>query len=181
MHYLRCDTSCAGERENRWRRTGSDAIRFAKTFARAAGQLVSGLTVNSFCIEGLGVVFSTGPLSTSQVNICVARVLSAGVWAANITALCRLTLFSYVSQNTSGLSPGVIPVCSMPGVSMAGLAMRSGCVVLILDLIQRSEAEGATDDVNATDSVLATINQLMRTIPISQSLPNGASMCIQVR
>ena len=64
----------------------------------------------------------------------------------------------------------------MPGTPMSGLAMRSGCVMLTLDLVQSAEE----NNVLLSTGVIDVITRLMRNNLVGRLLEDGASLCIQV-
>ncbi len=81
------------------------------------------------------------------------------------------------------LAPHACPVfapvpCSVPGLYVAGMSMRRGCVMLILDLATSGGGLGSVTPVSALVRALA---QAMVASHTTKLLGNGSALTAQVR
>ncbi len=68
-------------------------------------------------------------------------------------------------------------LCSAPGLYIAGMSMRRGCVMLTLDLATSCVGLGSVPPVSALVRALA---QAMRDTRINKLLGNGSALTAQV-
>ena len=64
---------------------------------------------------------------------------------------------------------------------MAGLSMRSGCVVFTLDLMHPDQRQEAAQGAIKADNVVHVISKLMANSSMGQLLKDASTMHVQVR